>query len=616
MIYPENLEDIIGVNTVRQFIKEKCLSSLGEERVETMSFSTDYNKVQELLNQTNEFLLIIRNNENFPTDNFIDNREVLVHIIEDITAWFSETELFELMKTLVAVQDIVHFLDRLKNDKGVSKYPFLNRLANQVQTFPLIIDKIVTVLDSSSGVLKDNATSRLSSIRKDIREATKHVERCCQKALRDAQDMGLIDKGTQMSLRDGLMVLPIMAANKRKLKGKVHDGSASGKTVFIEPDTVADANHRLRELEADERREMVKILIDVTDFIRPQIKSLVTVHHFLAEVDFIRAKAYVCNRFKATMPKLENRPLIHWNEAIHPLLNIELKKLNKSAKPLNIRLNDENRLLLISGANAGGKSLCLKTVVLLQYMLQCGMLIPIAKNSTAGIFDHIFIDIGDGQSIANSLSTYTSHLINMKYFVENCTDKTLLLIDEFGSGTEPQIGGAIAETLLDRINAKKSYGVITTHFHSLKYFAYKTDGIINGAMLYDSIEMRPLYKLAIGQPGSSYALEVARKIGLSEDIIVESSSKVEHEYDMSAFVMTDLSQDEEPEVIEVKHVNEVVEVEPLVDSEVISPIVKGSRVRLDGERAIGVVHEVKNKRVVVMFGPMKTTVTLDRLKLV
>ena len=331
-------------------------------------------------------------------------------------------------------------------------------------------------------------------------------------------------------MRDGRLVIPVAPAFKRKIKGIVHDESASGKTVFIEPAEVVEANNRIRELESEERREIIKILVTFTDILRPLVADILQSYEFLATIDFIRAKATFAIDLDAIKPSIEDKQIIRWYRAKHPLLFISHRKQNKQIVPLDIELEEDNRILIISGPNAGGKSVCLKTVGLLQYMIQCGIPIPLAENSKVGIFNNIFIDIGDEQSIENDLSTYSSHLTNMKFFVRNCDKKTILLIDEFGGGTEPQIGGAIAESLLKRFNEKESFGVITTHYQNLKHYANEHKGVINGAMLYDRHLMQPLFTLSIGNPGSSFAIEIARKIGLPEDVIADASEIVGSDY--------------------------------------------------------------------------------------
>lgn len=628
MIYPNNFEQRIGIDTVRQYITEKCLSTLGEEQVANMSFSTNYSIISEWLEQTEEFTQILRSNEDFPVDFYLDVRDSLLRMKEDITAWFSEEEIANLMNSLQTINNVVSFLHKSKTDTGKTKYPALSFLADDIKVFPAITERAGSILDKSCQV-KDNASRRLSDIRRDKAEATKAVTRNMQNAIRDAQKAGLVGRDAQISMRDGHMVIPVDAANKRKIKGRVHDGSGSGKTVFIEPEEVSEASSRLRELEADERREVIKILIGFTDLVRPHISALVLSYNFLGKIDFIRAKALFAIRINGIKPIFEDKQQVEWIQAVHPLLNIQLFRENKRAFPLDIRLNEKDRLLIVSGANAGGKSLCLKTVALLQYMLQCGLLIPVHENSRAGVFEHIFVDIGDGQSIENSLSTYTSHLTNMKFFVENCNNKTLILIDEFGSGTEPQIGGAIAETLLDRFNSKHSFGVITTHFQNLKHFAYETEGIINGAMLYDTERMQPFYRLSIGNPGSSFAVEVARRIGLAEDIIIDSSAKIGEDFiNMDNFLQSITRdklywEDKRKELDNVKQQAENSQLDkeksdkPIKEQPIKSTIIeKGDSVRLIGQSAVGIVIELQGKQATVAFGSIKSTIALNRLELV
>jgi DNA mismatch repair protein MutS2 len=629
MIYPNNFEQKIGIDEIRQFIIEKCLCPIGEEQVTAMNFSTDYATIAKWLEQTGEFARILRNKEEFPTDFFLDVRDSLQRVEKDVTVWFSEEEISALMNSLQTIINIAVFFHNMKTDTGKLKYPVLTSMADEIQVFPALVEKANAILDKS-GQVKDNASRRLADIRKDKAEAVKAITRNMQVAMRDAQAAGLIGRDTQPSLRDGHMLIPVGAGNKRKIKGTVHGDSGSGKTVFIEPEAVAEASNRLRELESDERREVIKILIGFTDLVRPHIADLMRSYCFMGEIDFIRAKASFSIRINGVKPIFEDKQQIEWVQAIHPLLNIRLLQQRKQAYPLDIRLNDENRLLIVSGANAGGKSLCLKTVALLQYMLQCGLLIPVHESSRTGIFEHIFVDIGDGQSIENSLSTYTSHLTNMKFIVENCNDKSLILIDEFGSGTEPQIGGAIAETLLDRFNRNHSFGVITTHFQNLKHFAYETDGIINGAMLYDAENMQPLYRLSIGNPGSSFAIEVARRIGLPEDIIIDSSAKIGEDFINIDNFLQSIACDklfwEDKRKEAAENISKAIEVTELNEEKanklfkkqpVENPVIEtGDSVRLNGQTAIGVVLEMQGKRVTVAFGSIKSTVVLEQLNLV
>ena len=404
MIYPNNFEQRIGIDTIRQFVTEKCLSTLREEKVAAMDFSTDYATIARWLEQTGEFLQILRNKEDFPVDFFLDVRDTLQRIGEDITAWLSEEEIAGLMNSLQTISNIVAFLHNARTDTGRMKYPSLTFMAGRITVFPLLIDKANSILDKSCQV-KDNASRRLADIRRDKAEAAKAITRNMQIAIREAQAAGLIGRDAQPSLREGHMLIPVNAANKRKIKGVVHADSGSGKTVFIEPEAVAAASSRLRELENDERREVARILIEFTNLVRPHLADLMRSYHFMGEMDFIRAKASFALRINGIKPVFENEQQVEWIQAVHPLLNIQLRQQNKEAFPLDIRLNRKDRLLIVSGANAGGKSLCLKTVALLQYMLQCGLLIPVDESSRTGIFDHIFVDIGDGQSIENSLST-------------------------------------------------------------------------------------------------------------------------------------------------------------------------------------------------------------------
>lgn len=533
MIYPNNFEQKTGFDKVRRLISDKCLSPLGEERVAEMNFSADFTVVTERLEQTDEFVRILQGDTEFPASYFFDVRYSMKRIRPEGT-WLDEKELFDLKRSLQTIQDIVRFLRPPEEEE--TPYPALTALAGDILIFPALVAKIDSILDKF-GRIKDNASPTLAQIRKEMASIVGGISRSLQSILRSAQAEGVVDKDVAPTLRDGRLMIPVAPAFKRKIRGIVHDESASGKTVFIEPEAVVEANNRVRELEGDERREIIRILTDFTDQVRPLVPDILQSYEFLADIDFIRAKALFAQQVKAIKPVVEDRRQIDWARAVHPLLYLSLLKQDKPVVPLDICLTEEKRILLISGPNAGGKSVCLKTVGLLQYMLQCGLLIPLHESSRTGIFNDIFIDIGDEQSIENDLSTYSSHLTNMKYFVRNCTGKTILLIDEFGSGTEPQIGGAIAEALLDRFNRSHSFGVITTHYQNLKHFAEDAEGIVNGAMLYDRHLMQPLFKLSIGNPGSSFAVEIARKIGLPEDVIADASAKVGSDYiDMDKYL--------------------------------------------------------------------------------
>ena len=531
MIYPQNFEQKIGFDQIRQLLKDKCLSTLGEERVTDMVFSDRFNEVEERLDQVTEFVRILQEEDNFPAQYFFDVRPSLKRIrVEGM--YLDEQELFDLRRSLETIRDIVRFLQKSENEEEeetTSPYPCLKRLAGDITVFPQLIGKINGIL-SPYGKIKDNASAELARIRRELASTMGSISRSLNSILRNAQSEGVVDKDVTPTMRDGRLVIPVAPALKRKIKGIVHDESASGKTVFIEPTEVVEANNRIRELEGDERREIIRILMEFSNLLRPSIPDVLLSYEFLAEIDFIRAKALFSEQITGLKPAFENKQVIDWTMAVHPLLQLSLAKHGKKVIPLDIELDEKQRILIISGPNAGGKSVCLKTVGLLQYMLQCGLLIPMHERSHAGIFSNIFIDIGDEQSIEDDLSTYSSHLTNMQIMMKNCNERSLILIDEFGGGTEPQIGGAIAEAVLKRFNQKQTFGVITTHYQNLKHFAEDHDGVVNGAMLYDRHLMQALFQLQIGNPGSSFAVEIARKIGLPEDVISDASEIVGSEY--------------------------------------------------------------------------------------
>lgn len=532
MIYPQNFEQKIGFDSIRHLLKGKCLSTLGEERVDEMAFSEKYEEINELLEQVIEFIRIIQEEEEFPDQYFFDVRPSLKRIrVEGM--YLDEQELFDLRRSLETIRDIVRFLTRTLEDEeveeGTSPYPALRRLAGDIIVFPQLITRINNILDKF-GKIKDNASNELLRIRRELASTTGSISRSLNAILRNAESEGYVDKDVTPTMRDGRLVIPVAPGLKRKIKGIVHDESSTGKTVFIEPAEVVEANNRIRELEGEERREIIRILTDFSITVRPQVPAILQSYEFLAEIDFIRAKAQFAIQTNAIKPSLENKQVLDWRTAIHPLLQLSLAKHNKKVVPLDIELNHEQRILIISGPNAGGKSVCLKTVGLLQYMVQCGMPVPMHERSHIGIFSNIFIDIGDEQSIEDDLSTYSSHLTNMKIMMKSCNERSLILIDEFGGGTEPQIGGAIAEAVLKRFNEKGTFGVITTHYQNLKHFAEDHEGVVNGAMLYDRHLMQALFQLQIGNPGSSFAVEIARKIGLPEEVIAEASEIVGSEY--------------------------------------------------------------------------------------
>ena len=540
MIYPSNFENKIQFSEIRSLLKGYCLCQLGKDKVDEMAFSGDVAVINTMLRQTREFRRLQEERDDFPLQFFFDMRESVKRIRLEGTH-LEENEIFDLRRSLETIAAIVRFLDR-GSDEGVYDYPTLHELTDGVLTFPEILRRIDQILDKY-GKVKDSASPALADIRMQLHKAEGSVSRTLYSILRAAQSEGLVDKDVTPTVRDGRLVVPIAPGLKRKIKGIVHDESSTGKTVFVEPTEVVEANNRIRELEAEERREVVRILVDFTKFVRPYVNEIIYAYLLLAEIDFIRARAEFAVLVGGIEPEVQAAPVIDWISSRHPLLWLALKKQDKPVVPLDITLTRDRHILIISGPNAGGKSVCLKTVGLLQYMLQCGLSVPMSERSTVGVFKNLMIDIGDEQSIENDLSTYSSHLLNMKNMMRQANDGTLLLIDEFGTGTEPQIGGAMAEAVLNQFVKKQAWGVITTHYQNLKHYADSHDGIANGAMLYDRHEMRPLFQLAIGQPGSSFAIEIARKTGIPEEVIKEASEMVGSDYIQSDKYLQDIVRD-------------------------------------------------------------------------
>ena len=533
MIYPTNIEQKIDFQVIRDGLKGCCMSSLGKERVDAMQWLTHYPTVRDLLARVREMMGVLTDPAlAFPHGEIYDLREALSRIrIEGL--FMDEAELFSLRKMLDYAAQLKRFFATL--DK--IKYPLLT-IDNAVNCQLSIITSIDRILDRY-GKMRDNASPELARIRKEISASQGSVSRALNAILRQAQAEGILDKDAAPTMREGRLVLPVPPAYKRKIGGIVHDESASGKTVFIEPQQVVEANNRIRELEGEERRERIRILLEITAQLRPEVPQILETETYLGEVDFLRAKALFAIDMHAIVPEISKKPMIDWREAYHPVLLLNFRRQGKTVVPLTIRLlgdkarGDEakgERILVISGPNAGGKSVCLKTVAMLQYMLQCGLPVPMSEASQMGFFKQLLIDIGDEQSIEDDLSTYSSHLRNMKHFVRYADAQTLLLIDEFGTGTEPMIGGAIAEAVLSQLNEQHAFGVITTHYGNLKHLAERTEGIINGAMLYDRGQLKPLFQLSIGQAGSSFAVEIARQIGLPETIIQRATEIVGEEH--------------------------------------------------------------------------------------
>ncbi len=549
MIYPNNFEQKIGFTEIRHLLRERCLSTLGKEEVDRLTISYKAETINLQLRQVGEFRRIQEMADDFPLQFFFDVRPSVSRIRLEGTH-LDETELYDLRRSLETIGRIVDYLSRDRRGTAVADdeeapeylYPALHQLASDVRTFPDIIRQIDQILDKY-GKIKDSASSELYAIRSELSKTEGSISRALYNILRSAQSEGLVDKDSAPTIRDGRLVIPVAPAMKRRIKGIVHDESATGKTVYIEPAEVVEANNRIRELEAEERREIIRILTELSTRLRPHVADMLRSYQFLARIDLIRAKSELARLIKGYEPEVSPAPYIDWIQATHPLLRLSLERQDKKAVPLDIMLTPEKRMLIISGPNAGGKSVCLKTVGLLQYMLQCGLSIPVGDRSRTGIFHHIMIDIGDEQSIEDDLSTYSSHLLNMKNMMRQADDKTLLLIDEFGSGTEPLIGGAIAESVLKQLWKKEAFGVITTHYQNLKHFAEHHDHVSNGAMLYDRHEMRALFQLQIGQPGSSFAIEIARKTGIPEEVIKDASEIVGSDYIQSDKYLQDIVRD-------------------------------------------------------------------------
>ncbi|MDX2303181.1 MAG: endonuclease MutS2 [Microscillaceae bacterium] len=520
MIYPKNIEIKLGFDKIRQLLKDNCISTLGQAYVDKIQFSNNFDLISKLTLQTSEFGDILRQGEGFPKNNYIDVSEHLKKATL-YGAFLSDFEFFDLKLSLHTIADCLKFFDK----SAPEAYPNLKELRNQVEFDKKLIGRIELVIDDR-GKIRDDASYELRSIRAKIIEEQSLLRKRLDSILRSAKQQGFAKEDALLTLREGRMVIPIAAEFKRKIRGFVHDESATGQTVFLEPAEIIDINNEIRELHYEERREIIRILTQLTNEVRPHVQNLEKAYQFLGMMDFIRAKAIFAQKIGGIRPSFFKKNLIEWRKAVHPLLFLSLEEHGKKIVPLNINLSPKQRILIISGPNAGGKSVALKTVGLLQYMFQCGLLVPMNEDSSMGLFKDIFIDIGDEQSIENDLSTYSSHLTNMKHFLEFADRHSLFLIDEFGTGTEPTMGGAISEAILEKLNASKAFGVITTHYSNLKTYAENHEGVVNGAMQFDSKNLRPLYQLEIGLPGSSFAFEIAKKIGLPEGIIHKARNHV------------------------------------------------------------------------------------------
>ena len=510
---------------VREAVKGCCLGEVGRWLTDKMRFMPKAADVRNRLAEVSEFMQLLQSQVDFPTDYFFDLRPLFDKM--RVEGSFAEAEeIFNLYRSLSTVKAITRFFAKEENTE---RYPSLSAIAANVVVHTFVTDSIEHIM-SRQGQIRDSASPELASIRRELAEKQGAASKLIRRIIADAQQEGWVEPDATLAVRDGRLVIPIAASQKRRIMGIIHDESATGKTCYVEPAPVVEINNALLELESAERREIIRILRTLTDNLRPYTDDLDDALMFLGITDFIRAKARYALQIGAAVPHLADKPLIDWRDARHPILQEAFREAGRTLVPLNIALDEASRILVISGPNAGGKSVCLKTVGLLQYMLQCGLPVPMEPTSHAGIFTNLFIDIGDEQSIDNDLSTYSSHLLNMKHFVRNADGRTLILIDEFGTGTEPMLGGAIAEAILDRLNQAKVFGVITTHYTNLKHFAAGHDGIVNGAMLYDTNRMEPMFVMEMGKPGSSFAFEIAYKIGLPQDVIDDARSKVGEEH--------------------------------------------------------------------------------------
>ena len=518
VIYPTNFEQKIGFKSIRQMLSEHCISAMGLEKVGNVAFSNDINFIIKSLEQTEEFIHLLQTGIPFPVRDFHDLREAFHRVQIDGTCLNVE-DLFALKPSLNVLDAIL----RYGHSESANETPRLKSLIENIFIDRSIFTEVNRLVDDK-GEIPDNASTELLEIRQSIRRKQTGIEKRIRQIMSDAKTAGWVDQKSELTVRDGRLVIPVKAGDKRAIRGFIHDESATGQTVYIEPAEIFDTSNEIKELEYAEKREIHRILMAFTRLLRPYLSELRKAWNLLGELDFIRAKALLAQEIGGVKPEIKDAPYFNWQQARHPLLEKKLKAQGKQVVPLDLKLDDTDRILVISGPNAGGKSVCLKTTGLLQYMLQCGLMPPMRVDSQCGLFENLFIDIGDEQSILDDLSTYSSHLINMKALLEHADEKTLFLIDEFGTGTEPQLGGAIAEAILLELNKKKAFGMVTTHYANLKLLADNHEGIINGAMLFDTRFMQPMYLMLTGKPGSSFAFEIAKKIGFPKQILDEAAN--------------------------------------------------------------------------------------------
>jgi len=521
LIYPADFEVKIGFDRIRAMLASQCLSPLGLKQIELIAMQSRFEEIEMFLNQTEELRQILLQNLPFPQSNYFDLTDSLQRITPQET-FLEPDELLELKVSYETILKIKAFLEQ-RLGSGMPKFPALASITTPLEVHPGILKDIGRIIDDK-GNIRNSASPALAGIRQKLLRLASESTRKIEQVLQQAKAQGFVASDVELTLRNGRQVIPIPVPHKRRIRGIVHDQSASGQTVYLEPEEAFELNNEIRQYELEERQEIIRILKVFAATIRPFLPQIYEGYQMLGRIDATRAKALLAIAMGAQKPRLIDRPIIKWVRAFHPLLYLAHKAQNKHVEPLNLSLGEETRILVISGPNAGGKSVCLKTCGLLQYMIQCGLLVPMEDYSEAGIFERLYIDIGDQQSLENDLSTYSSHLLNMTYFLKNCKPNTLFLIDEFGAGTEPRIGGAIAEAILESLNNKEAVGLVTTHYANLKLMAGKQLGIDNGSMLFDTRNMRPLFKLKTGNPGSSFAFDIARSIGLPEEILAKAGA--------------------------------------------------------------------------------------------
>src|SRR6201996_5007058 len=518
MLYPSNSVDKLGFTEIKELIKAHCLSVMGQQMVDRIQVMNNYDKVLKFLNQASEFKNILENDDALPIHHFFDIKS-LANKARIEGSFLTEEEFFQVQASLSTVFAVIAYFNEREG-----QYPNLEALFEHLPIERSILKKIEMIIDPK-GKIKPNASRELSDLTSGIAKAEQEARKKIDQIFKTAAGNGWTADGS-LTVRDGRLCIPLLAENKRKLKGFIHDESSSGQTVYMEPEEVFTLNNRIRDLEFERRREIIKILTALTDELRPYVPLLLSYHGLLTKLDFVRAKALFAIDIEANMPVVMNEATLKLVNARHPLLFLNFKKEKKIVVPLNVSINEGTRIIVVSGPNAGGKSVCMKTVGLLQMMVQAGLLIPAAEESVVGVFKQMFVDIGDDQSIESDLSTYSAHLSKMKTFVEQANGKTMILIDEFGTGTDPQFGGPIAEAVLESLNHKKVKGMVTTHYSNLKIFASHTEGLENASMLFNNVEMKPLYILEVGKPGSSYAFEIAQKIGLPQNVLNLAKNKI------------------------------------------------------------------------------------------